>query len=105
MQNSMTKFKIGGLDTSKYHVDGKQEFKHSYRLNFVPVLHEVMVHGTLLPKCPNDSRMSLECCECKKYLTGYVIMTSSVNENGSNIRNYTFHTKIWYIEPTYQGGQ
>ena len=30
------------------------------------VLHEVMVHSTLLPKCPNDSRMSLECCECKK---------------------------------------
>ena len=86
-------------------VEGKQEFKTTYRPQFVSVLHEVMVHSTLLPKCPNDSRMSLECCECKKYLTDYVIMTSQVIENGSNIGNYTFHTKIWYIVPFYGGGQ
>ena len=43
--------------------------------------------------------------DVKKYLTGYVIMTSQVIENGSNIRNYTFHTKIWYIVPFYRGGQ
>ena len=53
----------------------------------------------------HDSRTSLECLWCKKYLTGYVIMTSQVIENGSNIRNYTFHTKIWYIVPFYGGGQ
>ena len=34
--------------------------------------------------CPRDFRTtSLECIECQKYLTCYVIMTSSVNEKRS----------------------
>ena len=94
-----------GGNNLKSEVEGKGRFKTTYPSQFVSVLHEVMVHSTLLPKCPNDSTTSLECCKCKKYLTGYVIMTSQVIENGSNIRNYTFHTKIWYIVPFYRGGQ
>ena len=64
-------------------VGDKRRYGHSYRRHFVPVLHEVMVHSTLLPKCPHDSTTSLECIECQKYLTCYVIMTSSVNEKRS----------------------
>ena len=41
-------------------VEGNRRFKDSYRLHFVPVLHEVMVHSALLPKCPHDSARSLE---------------------------------------------
>ena len=54
-------------------VEENQGFYRTYRRHFVSVLHEVIVHSTFLPKCPNDSRMSLECFECKKYLTGCVI--------------------------------
>ena len=32
-------------------------------------------------------------------------MTSQVNKNGSNIRNCTFLTQIWYIGPTYRGSR
>ena len=32
----------------------KGRFCSSYRHHFVSVLHEVMVHSTLLPKCPHD---------------------------------------------------
>ena len=64
-------------------VEEKGRFCASYRLHFVSILHEVMVHSTRLPKCPLDSRVSLECWEGKKYLTSDVIMTSSVNEKRS----------------------
>ena len=42
-------------------VGDKRRHEDSYRRHFVPVLHEVMVHSTLLPKCPHDSTTSLEC--------------------------------------------
>ena len=105
--NTLQMLKLNDKDNelSLLEVEVNHRFKRSYRLHFVSVLHEVMVHCTLLPKCLNDGRMSLECCECKKYLTDYVIMTSQVIENGSNIGNYTFHTKIWYIVPFYGGDQ
>ena len=68
-------------------VDGKQGFKDSYRLHFVSVLHEVMVHSNLLPRWLvmtsqwwHHGGIPLECLECQKYLTCYVIMTSSANE-------------------------
>ena len=61
-------------------VDGKQGFKDSYRLHFVSVLHEVMVHSTLLPRWLvmttlwwNHGGIPLECLECQKYLTYYVV--------------------------------
>ena len=35
-------------------VDGKGRFGNTYRHHFVSVLHEVMAHSTLLPRCPHD---------------------------------------------------
>ena len=63
-----------------------------------------LVHCTILPRCPvmtskwwHDSRISLECWECKKYLICYVIMTSSVNEKGQFLHICNFFHQFMSI--------
>ena len=73
MKSVLQKIFIHLLRGSK--VEGNQGYGATFRHHFVSVLHEVMVHSTLLPKCRHDSRISLECWECKKYQTCYVIMS------------------------------
>ena len=64
-------------------VEGNQ----GYGPSFGTILCDIM---WLLPRYPvmtshrwHDSRISLECWECKKYQTCYIIMASSVNEKRS----------------------
>ena len=41
---------VAKIKGSKLQVEGKDQFGATYRHQFVPVLHEVMVHSTLLPR-------------------------------------------------------
>ena len=42
-------------------VEGKDRFGTTYQSQFVSVLHEVMVHSTLLQKCTSGNGISMEC--------------------------------------------
>ena len=74
------------------------EGNHRFCASYTPLN---LVHRTILPRCPvmtskwwNDSTISLKYWECKKYLTFYVIITSSVNEKGQLLHICKFFSPI-----------